>query len=30
MNNEKLYNILLALENISCEKEEEKIEPIDL
>ena len=30
MNNEKLYNILLALENISGEKEEEKIEPIDL
>jgi len=28
-NNDKLY-ILLALENISGEKEEENIEPIDL
>ena len=30
MNNEKLYNILSALENISGEKEEDNIEPIDL
>ena len=30
LNNDKLYNILLALENISGEKEEENIEPIDL
>ncbi|MFZ0442204.1 MAG: hypothetical protein WAL81_06160 [Methanobacterium sp.] len=30
INNEKLYDVLLALENISGEKEDEKIEPINI
>lgn len=30
INNEKLYDVLLALENISGEKEVEKIEPINI